>query len=166
MVLRRPGVRLLCLVGRMDRSRLKTILALGGYGLAIAGSQRYPREGQTWPVIYRISWHALGTSSEFRRHRDLERHCRTARQAPTVTNIANANYPIAAETLARFLRLQGLANVISKMQTLRLLGKRAFPSAYSRYIQWQYRRVSIAERVEAILCSQDSPSHYDDEFNA
>src|SRR5439155_16611469 len=89
-----------------------------------------------------------------------------ARQATTVKNITNPNYPIAAETLARFLRLQGLANVISKMQTLRLLGKRAFPSAYSRYIQWQYRRVSIAERVEAILCSQESPSHYDDEFNA
>src|SRR2546427_4906676 len=29
----------------MDRSRLKTVLALGGYGLVIAGSQLRPLEG-------------------------------------------------------------------------------------------------------------------------
>ena len=52
------------------------------------------------------------------------------------------------------------------MQTLGHLGKRAFPSAYSRYIRWQYRRVSLAKRVEAILCSDESPSYYDDEFEA
>jgi len=57
-------------------------------------------------------WHARDNLSVLRRHPDLERHCGMARQAPTVTNRTIANRPAAAETLARFLRLLGLANVI------------------------------------------------------
>src|ERR1700730_15570253 len=59
-------------------------------------------------------WHAMGTSSVLRRHRDLERHCRTARETPTVMNTATANLQPAVETLARFLQQTGFANIISK----------------------------------------------------
>src|SRR5438067_1775423 len=65
MVFRPLGVRLACLVGRTARSKLKTVLALGGYGPAIAGPQRHPREARL--EVTHVSWTVPGRHNGLRR---------------------------------------------------------------------------------------------------
>jgi len=50
--------------------------------------------------------------------------------------------------------------------TTALLGaaKNAFPNAYARYLQWQYRRVPLATRIAPILASNARPTYYDEHF--
>ena len=50
-------------------------------------------------------------------------------------------------------------------QRLKAICKRSFPSAYARYIRWQYQRISLTERIGPLLASPEPPQHYDDAFD-
>ena len=42
--------------------------------------------------------------------------------------------------------------------------KNAFPSAYARYVRWQYDRVPLSARIAPILRSDADPIYYDEHF--